>query len=172
MNTHNMFSLQKIPKDIINQILSFLDNKDFYNCLKSSKIFYVKNYNLVCEKDYLERKYKNTTIKYFIEKNNLKEIKFLHNLSLTPSNSINSNHNNLKCNVSDLYYAMREGNLKITKFIFFTLEGPHKEGGKVDNLKNAVFYYYDNNTEDPRDCKICKVCNWINRQIIKEPKSQ
>ena len=37
-----MNKIQDLPKDIINHILTFLDNKDFVNCLNSSKLFNVK----------------------------------------------------------------------------------------------------------------------------------
>ena len=45
--------MNQLPKDIINYILTFVDTKSYINCLKS---FNVSKYNLICEKQYIERK--------------------------------------------------------------------------------------------------------------------
>lgn len=130
-----------LPKEIINHILTFVDNKSFYNCLKSSKIFNIQDYNLVCQKDYIDRKYKNTSIEYFILKEDLKEIIFL-------------NQTGIKCTENDLFIATNKGNLEIVKYIISKID-ISKESIKL--ISNNVSYFH----EPEEFCKICKVCDWL-----------
>ncbi len=66
-----------LPKDIINHILTFLNNKDFVNCLRSSKIFNIKNYNSICKKNYLTKKYLPADIFSLIKHGIMEGIVFL-----------------------------------------------------------------------------------------------
>jgi len=104
-------SIYSIPKDIINNILTFVDNKTFYNCLKSSKLFNVKDYNLICKNNYLYHKYilRNIPIVNLILSDNLEGVKFLL------ENGINPNTKGIFNTILD--YACRENSYEIVKVL-------------------------------------------------------
>lgn len=54
--------MELLPKDVINLILNYLDNTDFFNCIISAKLFNVHNLNNQTYKLYLERKVCPVTI--------------------------------------------------------------------------------------------------------------
>jgi hypothetical protein len=41
-----------LPMELIGYILQFLDNKDFGNCMKASKIFHVETFTQICKRRY------------------------------------------------------------------------------------------------------------------------
>jgi len=65
-----------LPKDILNYILTFFKNKDYCNCLKSSKLFN-KNYNLTSKNNYLKRKYEIKSIIELAINENFEGLEFL-----------------------------------------------------------------------------------------------
>lgn len=65
--------MNTLPIEIINDILIYLNNKDFHNCLLSSKIFNIAN-NSTYRKSYLQRKYKIQELRLFKEIKTLADI--------------------------------------------------------------------------------------------------
>ncbi len=75
--------MQTLPKDIINHILTFLDNGDFKNCFKSSKLLNVKDHNLTSKNNYLKRRYENKSIIELANNGNIEGLEYLLSTSLS-----------------------------------------------------------------------------------------
>ena len=77
MDPNIRLPIDRLPSDIIEYITSYLDNKDYFSCLCSSKIFNLKDLNKVTVHNYLYRKYKNEDIDDLSRLGDLKGVQFL-----------------------------------------------------------------------------------------------
>jgi len=95
--------LYDLPKELINHILTFTDNKTFVNCLKTSKIFNIQDYDLNCKNNYLEHKYSNISIDELSKKGDIEGVKYLY--------SMGSPYTQLA-----IFYATRYGHFKLVRW--------------------------------------------------------
>jgi len=98
-------SMPDLPKDIINHILSYTDNKTFYNLLQSSKLFCVYDHNLISKQKYLERKYSNVSTNRLCSIEDLEGLKYLKSKGHVFGNQWNIN------------YAAQYGHIEIIKWL-------------------------------------------------------
>lgn len=96
-------SLYDLSKDVINHILTFTDNKTFVNCLKTSKIFNIQDYNLNCKNNYLEHKYSNISIDELSKKGDIEGVKYLYYMGETYTDLA-------------IFYAIRYGHFKLVRW--------------------------------------------------------
>ena len=74
-----MTNIYDIPTDIIDEILNYLNNQDYYSSLLTCKLFHTFDKNLVTYQRLLYRKYNNKTIDQLVLTGDLDGIKWLHN---------------------------------------------------------------------------------------------
>ena len=73
-----MTNIYDIPSDLIDEILNYLNNQDYYSSLLACKLFHTFDKNLVTYQRLLYRKYNNKTLNQLARKGDLEGIKWLH----------------------------------------------------------------------------------------------